>query len=63
MGTIQTWLQGKKTYLMAAIGVLTAIAAWANGDLSTIQFGVALWAAIQTCFIRSAVTTETAKIK
>ena len=58
---VQTFLRGKKTYITAAIGVLGALAAWADGQIGGAGFLAALWAAAQTCFIRAGVDNAVAK--
>jgi hypothetical protein len=58
---IREWLKGKKTYTTAAIGALTAVAAWADGQIGGAGLVAALWAATQTCFLRAGVANEAAK--
>ena len=55
LNKIQTWLQGKKTYLTAAIGVLGALAAFGDHQIDFTALVAAIWAAAQTCFIRAGV--------
>ena len=62
MQSIRDFLKGKKTYLTAAIGLLGAVAAWANGDINGIGLLAAIWAAVQACCIRAAVGTEVQKV-
>jgi hypothetical protein len=50
---IREWLKGKKTYIAAAIGLLGAVVAWADGDINGTALLAALWAAAQTCFLRA----------
>jgi hypothetical protein len=61
MTKIREFLRGKKTYLTAGIGLLGALAAWSDGQITNISLAAALWAAVQTCFIRAGVATEMAK--
>jgi hypothetical protein len=58
---IREFLKGKKTYLTAAIGLVGAVIAWADGDINGVGLAAAIWAAIQTCFIRAGVATEVQK--
>lgn len=55
MNTIRQFLKGKKTYIMAIVGVLTAVAAWADGQIELTSLVGAIWAAAQTAFIRAGV--------
>ena len=52
---IREWLKGKKTYITAAIGLLTAVAAWSSGEITTVALVGAAWVAVQACFIRAGV--------
>ncbi len=61
MNKVRDWLKGKKTYSAAAAGVLGAVMAWADGDISLVGLAGAAWAAVQTCFIRAGVANEVAK--
>lgn len=61
MSKIREFLRGKKTYLTAAIGLLGAVAAWADGQIGTAGLLAAVWAAAQTCFIRAGVANEVAR--
>ena len=38
MSNITLWLQGKKTYILVALGVLTVLVNFLSGDLTFIQF-------------------------
>jgi hypothetical protein len=44
MTKIREWLQGKKTYLVCASGIIAALTGWAEGSLS----GNALFLAVLT---------------
>jgi hypothetical protein len=55
---IREWLKGKKTYVTAAIGLLGAVVAWADGDINGVALLAALWAAAQSCFIRAGVANQ-----
>jgi len=61
MTNIRTWLQGKKTYITAAVGILTAIGMYAGGQIELTGLVAAVWAAVQTCFIRAGVDNAAAK--
>lgn len=51
----QKLVHGKKTYIVAVIASLTALSAWAAGELTGTQFIAALFAAAQTVFIRAGI--------
>jgi hypothetical protein len=55
MNRVRDWLKGKKTYIMAAIGLLGAVVAWADGSINGTALLGAVWAAAQSCFIRAGV--------
>lgn len=61
MNKLREFLKGKKTYLTAAIGLLGAVIAWADGDINAVALAGAIWAAVQTCFIRAGVANEVQK--
>jgi len=61
MEKIRMLLQGKKVYLTAAIGVLGALAAWSDGQISGTGMLATLWGALQACFLRSALSSEVKK--
>jgi hypothetical protein len=61
MNKIRDFLRGRKAYLTAAIGLLGAVIAWADGDINGVALLAALWAAAQTCFIRAGIANEVAK--
>ena len=61
MNKIRNFLKGKKTYVTAAIGLLSALAAWADGQVSGTGVLVAVWAAVQACTIRAGIATEVQK--
>lgn len=61
MNKVRDWLKGKKTYIAAAIGLAGAVLAWADGQIDNVALAAAVWAAVQACFIRSGVATETTK--
>ena len=51
---IQSFLVGKKTYLLAAAGVIGASVKFA-GDGNVAEFLTAIWGCLTSCTIRSAV--------
>ena len=55
MNKIRTWLKGKKTYITATIGLLGAVAAWADGQIDTLSLVAAVWVAIEAVFLRVAI--------
>ena len=61
MNRIRTFLQGKKTYIMAAIGLATAVVAWAEGQISGTALAASAWGAVQSCFLRAGIATEVQK--
>ena len=61
MSKIREFLKGKKAYITAAIGLLGATIAWADGQIDTVALLAAVWAAAQTVFIRAGVANEVAK--
>jgi hypothetical protein len=58
---LREFLKGKKTYVMAAIGLVSALLAWAEGQISGTALLASAWAAAQSCFIRAGVATEVQK--
>ncbi len=61
MNKIRDFLKGKKTYVTAAIGLLGALAAFGDGQIDVTALCAAVWAAVQTCFIRAGVANEVQK--
>jgi len=61
MTKVREFLKGKKAYIMAAIGLLGAVAAWADGQIDGVALLAAVWAAAQACFIRAGIANEVAK--
>ena len=55
MERIRNALRGRKAYITAAIGLLGAIIAWADGQIDTVALLAAVWAAAQACFIRAGI--------
>ena len=61
MNKMREFLKGKKTYIMAAIAILGSLAAWGDGQIDLTGLIAAVWAAMQSCFIRAGVTNEVQK--
>jgi len=55
MDKIKAFLQGKKTYLTAAIGILGALVAWADSQIDLMALLASAWAAVMAIFVRSGV--------
>ncbi len=62
MKRIREFLKGKKTYITAAIGLLGAVVAWADGQIDGVALLAAVWAAAQTVFIRAGIANGTAEV-
>ncbi|MBL7132952.1 MAG: hypothetical protein ISS78_02535 [Phycisphaerae bacterium] len=58
MGKLREFLKGKKAYITAAIGLLGAVVAWADGQIDTLALPAGVWAAAQACFIRAGIGNE-----
>ena len=52
---IETWLQGKKTYLVVLIGILTAVVGYLNGALDLAGLVTAILASLGIAGLRSAI--------
>jgi len=61
MNKMREFLKGKKAYITAAIGLLGAVIAWADGQIDGVALLAALWAAAQACFIRAGISNEVQK--
>ena len=61
MNKTRQWLKGKKAYITAAIGLLGAVVAWADGQIDALALLAAVWAAAQACFIRAGIGNEVSK--
>jgi hypothetical protein len=61
MNKLREFLKGKKAYITAAIGLLGAVIAWADGQIGNVALLAAVWAAAQACFIRAGIANEAAK--
>ena len=61
MNKIREFLRGKKAYITAAVGLLGAVVAWADGQIDTVALLAAAWAAAQTVFIRAGIANELSK--
>jgi len=58
---IREFLRGRKSYLVAAAGLLGAVIAWTDGQITGTGLLTAVWAAAQACFIRAGISNEVAK--
>ena len=58
MNKVREFLKGKKAYITAAIGLLGAVVAWADGQIDGVAVLAAVWAAAQACFIRAGISNE-----
>lgn len=47
------FLEGKKTYITAAIGILTAIGSYLTGDATLAEAGKAVWVGLMAIFMRN----------
>ena len=61
MNKVREFLRGRKSYIMAAIGLAAAVVAWSENEISGTSLLAAAWAAIQTCFIRAGISNAIAK--
>ena len=58
---IRDFLRGRKSYIVAAAGLLGAVIAWIDGQITGTGLLAAIWAAAQACFIRAGIANEVAK--
>ena len=61
MNKVREFLKGKKAYITAAIGLLGAVIAWADGQIDGVALAAAVWAAAQTVFLRAGIANEAQK--
>ena len=61
MNKVREFLQGKKSYIMAIIGLLGAVMAWADGQIDGAGLVAGVWVAVQTMFIRAGIAKEAEK--
>jgi len=61
MNRVREFLRGKRSYIVAVAGLLGAVVAWADSQISTTGLLAAIWAAAQACFIRAGIANEVAK--
>jgi len=59
---IKKFLSGKKTYIVAATGVLTAAMAWAEGGIDLQGLITAIFAGIAACTVRAGVAKVEQKV-
>lgn len=62
MDGIKAWLKGKKTYLVAGVGIITAAVAWAEGGIDLTGFLQTVWAAVLVFTGRAAVAKIEEKV-
>ena len=58
----RTFLAGAKTYLTSIAAVLTALAAFAVGEVDIVGLVTAIFAALGLASLRAGVTTEAKKV-
>jgi hypothetical protein len=56
LNDLKEFFKGKKTYLLGIVAILTAIAGWASGELTVIEFAKAIWAALVAMGIRAGIS-------
>ena len=54
-------LSGKKTYVTAIVGVITAVAAHLTGEMEFSDMVRTIWVAVMAIFLRNGLTKEVAK--
>lgn len=52
---IRNAIAGKKTYILGCIAVTTSLVVWSTGEISTADFAMAIFVALQTMFVRAGV--------
>jgi hypothetical protein len=52
---IRNAVYGKKTYILSCVALVTALVAWASGELTDVQFVTAIFVALQTMFLRAGI--------
>ena len=52
---IRNAVKGKKTYIVGCIAVATSLVAWSVSEISTADFAMAIFVALQTMFVRAGV--------
>ena len=62
MTNIINWLKGKKTYFLAALAVIYAIAGFYTGHLDSTTAISTIWAALGAAGLRNGLTTELEKV-
>ncbi len=55
MSNVRNWLKGRKTYFTAAAAVLTAVAAWASGEMELFPAMMVAWNGALGATIRAAI--------
>ena len=52
---IKDAISGKKTYILGCVAVVSAVVAWAVGELTSLQCISAVFVAVQTMFVRAGI--------
>lgn len=52
---ISKWLNGKKTYIVLVVGIISVLVGWWDGDISAVEAWSAIWAALTAAGLRSAI--------
>lgn len=55
MNKIRFWLKGKKAYIVAVMGLVAAVLAWADGQIDGVALAASVWAAAQAVMIRAGI--------
>lgn len=58
---IREFLKGKKAYLTALAGIITAVIAWAEGSLNNTEVITAIFGALSVVFLRSGIANDVSK--
>ena len=56
-----TYCRDRYREAVQSIGLLSAVAAWADGQIDSVALAGAVWAAVQTCFIRAGIDNSAKK--
>lgn len=62
MKNLLKWLSGKKTYIVAFSGVVSAVAAYATGQISTFELVASIFGGTGLATLRSGVANDVKKI-
>ena len=61
MNKLKGILNGKKTYVTAIVGIITAVAAHLTGEMEFADTIRTVWVAVIAIFVRNGITKEAAK--